>query len=116
MHPQTLFLSVLLEPVFFSHRMLHKYSKCFCAGPSSGGHVFYYYCTISLCARGCNRVKSVITELKELNSSLTTEEMTSEIQELKAECSGYRTRLEKIKSATNHVTPEEKEKVPTECI
>lgn len=35
----------------------------------------------------------------------------SEIQELKAECAGYRARLEKIKSATNHVTPEEKEKV-----
>ncbi|XP_035472123.1 homologous-pairing protein 2 homolog [Scophthalmus maximus] len=55
--------------------------------------------------------KQLDAELKELNSSLTTEEMTSEIQELKAECSGYRTRLEKIKSATNHVTPEEKEKV-----
>ncbi|XP_022595286.1 homologous-pairing protein 2 homolog [Seriola dumerili] len=50
-------------------------------------------------------------ELKELNSSLTTEEMMSEIRELKAECSEYRARLEKIKSATNHVTPEEKEKV-----
>ncbi|XP_039979502.1 homologous-pairing protein 2 homolog [Xiphias gladius] len=50
-------------------------------------------------------------ELKELNSSLTTEEMMSEIQELKAECSGYRERLEKIKSATNHVTPEERDKV-----
>lgn len=37
----------------------------------------------------------------------------AEIQELKAECSGYRERLEKIKSATNHVTPEEKEKVLT---
>ncbi|XP_070779635.1 homologous-pairing protein 2 homolog [Enoplosus armatus] len=50
-------------------------------------------------------------EVKELRSSLTTEEMMSEIQELKAERSGYRARLEKIKSATNHVTPEEKEKV-----
>ncbi|KAM4598675.1 homologous-pairing protein 2 homolog isoform 2-T2 [Polymixia lowei] len=50
-------------------------------------------------------------ELKELNSSLTTEEMISEIQELKTECSVYRARLEKIKAATNHVTPEEKEKV-----
>ncbi|XP_044036134.1 homologous-pairing protein 2 homolog [Siniperca chuatsi] len=50
-------------------------------------------------------------EVKELSSSLTTEEMMSEIQELKVECSGYRARLEKIKSATNHVTPEEKEKV-----
>lgn len=56
-------------------------------------------------------MKSLLTELKELNSSLTTEEMISEIRELKAECSGYRARLEKIKSATNHVTPEEKEKV-----
>ncbi|XP_047427189.1 homologous-pairing protein 2 homolog [Mugil cephalus] len=51
------------------------------------------------------------TELKELNSSLTTEDMTSEIRGLKEECSGYRARLEKIKSATNHVTPQEKEKV-----
>ncbi|KAJ7992385.1 hypothetical protein DPEC_G00277970 [Dallia pectoralis] len=51
------------------------------------------------------------TELKELNSSLTTEEMMSEIQALKAECFGYRERLEKIKSATNHITPEQKEKV-----
>nr|ACQ58166.1 Homologous-pairing protein 2 homolog [Anoplopoma fimbria] len=50
-------------------------------------------------------------KLKELNSQLTTEEMMSEIQELKKESSGYRARLEKIKSATNHVTPEEKEKV-----
>ncbi|XP_067332093.1 homologous-pairing protein 2 homolog isoform X2 [Channa argus] len=50
-------------------------------------------------------------ELKELNNSLTTEEMMSEIQQLKEEYSSYRVRLEKIKSATNHVTPEEKEKV-----
>ncbi|XP_074553694.1 homologous-pairing protein 2 homolog [Halichoeres trimaculatus] len=51
------------------------------------------------------------SELKELNNSLTTEEVQSEIKKLNAECSGYRERLEKIKSATNHVTPEEKEKV-----
>ncbi|XP_072224726.1 homologous-pairing protein 2 homolog [Leuresthes tenuis] len=50
-------------------------------------------------------------ELKELNSSLTTEEIVAEIQELKAECSGCKARLEKIKSSANHVTPEEKEKV-----
>lgn len=56
-------------------------------------------------------MKSLITELKELNSSLTTEEMISEIHQLKAECSGFRGRLQQIKSATNHVTPEEKEKV-----
>ncbi|XP_008302522.1 homologous-pairing protein 2 homolog [Stegastes partitus] len=58
--------------------------------------------------QSCRQLDS---ELKELNSSLTTEEMVSEIQELKTECSGYRARLEKIKSAANHVTPEEKEKV-----
>ncbi|CAB1341734.1 unnamed protein product [Coregonus sp. 'balchen'] len=58
-------------------------------------------------SQGCRQLDA---ELKELNSSLTTEEMMSEIQELKAECSGYRERLEKIKSATNHVTPEQKEK------
>lgn len=51
------------------------------------------------------------TELKELNSSLTTAEMKAQIQELQAEISGYKERLENIKSATNHVTPEEREKV-----
>lgn len=53
-----------------------------------------------------------LAELKELNGSLTTDEMASEIQALQTECAGHRARLEKIKSATNHVTPEEKEKVP----
>ncbi|KAA8585332.1 hypothetical protein FQN60_004026, partial [Etheostoma spectabile] len=57
--------------------------------------------------QSCRQLDS---ELKELNSSLTTEEVMSEIKALKAECSGYRARVEKIKSATNHVTPEEKEK------
>ncbi|KAM9456666.1 homologous-pairing protein 2 homolog isoform 1-T1 [Clarias gariepinus] len=51
------------------------------------------------------------TELKELNNSLTTAEMTTQIKELKAECEDYRARLDKIKTATNHVTPEEREKV-----
>lgn len=50
-------------------------------------------------------------ELKELNSSLTMEEMVAEIKELRAECAGYRARLDQIKCATNHVTPQEKEKV-----
>ncbi|XP_034751170.1 homologous-pairing protein 2 homolog [Etheostoma cragini] len=58
--------------------------------------------------QSCRQLDS---ELKELSSSLTTEEVMSEIKTLKAECSGYRERVEKIKSATNHVTPEEKEKV-----
>ncbi|KAM4844200.1 homologous-pairing protein 2 homolog isoform 1-T1 [Thomomys bottae] len=51
------------------------------------------------------------TELKELTNSLTTPEMQKEIQELKKECAGYTERLKNIKAATNHVTPEEKEKV-----
>ncbi|XP_017553006.1 homologous-pairing protein 2 homolog [Pygocentrus nattereri] len=59
-------------------------------------------------SQDCRRLDA---ELKELNSSLTTAEMTSQIQELRAECEGYKERLNKIKSATNHVTPEEREKV-----
>ncbi|KAM3921285.1 homologous-pairing protein 2 homolog [Leptodactylus fuscus] len=54
------------------------------------------------------------TELKDLNSSMTTEEMLKEIKELKQECSRHQEKLQKIKSATNHVTPEEKEKVYSE--
>ncbi|XP_068192150.1 homologous-pairing protein 2 homolog isoform X2 [Antennarius striatus] len=50
-------------------------------------------------------------EMKELTSSLTTEEVISQIQELKTVRADHIARLEKIKSATNHVTPEEKEKV-----
>uniref|UniRef100_A0A8C8H751 Homologous-pairing protein 2 homolog n=1 Tax=Oncorhynchus tshawytscha TaxID=74940 RepID=A0A8C8H751_ONCTS len=61
---------------------------------------------VQVISQGCRQLD---TELKELNSSLTTEEMMSEIKELKAECSAYREHLEKIKSATNHVTPEQKE-------
>ncbi|XP_006638197.1 homologous-pairing protein 2 homolog [Lepisosteus oculatus] len=53
-------------------------------------------------------------ELRELSSSLTTQEMISEIEALQSECTGYTQRLEKVKSATNHVTPEEKEKVYSE--
>ncbi|XP_068923746.1 homologous-pairing protein 2 homolog isoform X2 [Petaurus breviceps papuanus] len=49
-------------------------------------------------------------ELKELTSSLTTPEMCKEIEELKKECANYTERLSRIKEATNHVTPEEKEK------
>ncbi|XP_020349002.1 homologous-pairing protein 2 homolog [Oncorhynchus kisutch] len=70
--------------------------------------------SLHLCAevrdisQGCRQLD---TELKELNSSLTTEEIISEIQELKEVCSGYSEHLEKIKSATNHVTPEQKEMV-----
>ncbi|XP_041087652.1 homologous-pairing protein 2 homolog [Polyodon spathula] len=50
-------------------------------------------------------------ELRELNSSMTTKELISEIEALKKECVESKQRLERIKNATNHVTPEEKEKV-----
>ncbi|XP_075701979.1 homologous-pairing protein 2 homolog [Rhinoderma darwinii] len=51
------------------------------------------------------------TELKDLNSSMTTEEMEKEIKEFKQECSRHLEKLQNMKSATNHVTPVEKEKV-----
>ncbi|KFP25547.1 Homologous-pairing protein 2, partial [Colius striatus] len=53
-------------------------------------------------------------ELKDLNGSMTTPEMAGEIEELKRDCAGYEEKLERMKSATNHVTPEEKEKVCSE--
>ncbi|XP_029429472.1 homologous-pairing protein 2 homolog isoform X2 [Rhinatrema bivittatum] len=49
-------------------------------------------------------------ELKELNSSMTTPEMAKEIAALKKECTQDAEKLERIRCATNHVTPEEKEK------
>ncbi|KAJ7417331.1 PSMC3 interacting protein [Pitangus sulphuratus] len=50
-------------------------------------------------------------ELKDLNGSMTTPEMVKEIEALRKDCASYTEKLERIKSATNHVTPEEKEKV-----
>lgn len=57
----------------------------------------------------------MVSELKELTNALTTPEMQREIQELKKECARYTERLKNIKAATNHVTPEEKEKVSREA-
>lgn len=53
-------------------------------------------------------------ELKELTNSMTTQEMSVEITALKQECPLYREKLRKIKSASNHVTPEDKEQVHNE--
>ncbi|XP_061223023.1 homologous-pairing protein 2 homolog isoform X1 [Neopsephotus bourkii] len=53
-------------------------------------------------------------ELKDLSSSMTTSEVAKEIKELKKDCESYTEKLERMKSATNHVTPEEKEKVCSE--
>uniref|UniRef100_A0A8D0GM93 Homologous-pairing protein 2 homolog n=1 Tax=Sphenodon punctatus TaxID=8508 RepID=A0A8D0GM93_SPHPU len=58
--------------------------------------------------QSCRHMES---ELKDLNGSMTTPEMVKEIEELKKDCASYTEKLERIKSAANHVTPEEKEKV-----
>ncbi|NWY70534.1 HOP2 protein, partial [Erithacus rubecula] len=50
-------------------------------------------------------------ELKDLSSSMTTPEIAKEIEALRKDCASCTEKLERIKSATNHVTPEEKEKV-----
>uniref|UniRef100_A0A8D0GKS1 Homologous-pairing protein 2 homolog n=1 Tax=Sphenodon punctatus TaxID=8508 RepID=A0A8D0GKS1_SPHPU len=57
--------------------------------------------------QSCRHMES---ELKDLNGSMTTPEMVKEIEELKKDCASYTEKLERIKSAANHVTPEEKEK------
>ncbi|XP_064421459.1 homologous-pairing protein 2 homolog [Latimeria chalumnae] len=61
--------------------------------------------------QSCRQMDS---ELKELNSSMTTQEMKTEVEQLKNECALYTEKLKKTKTATNHVTPEEKEKVYSE--
>uniref|UniRef100_A0A8B9C4Z0 Homologous-pairing protein 2 homolog n=1 Tax=Anser brachyrhynchus TaxID=132585 RepID=A0A8B9C4Z0_9AVES len=58
--------------------------------------------------QGCRQLEA---ELRELSGSMTTPEMAREVEELRKDCAGYADKLERIKSATNHVTPEEKEKV-----
>ncbi|NXN99395.1 HOP2 protein, partial [Rhinopomastus cyanomelas] len=66
---------------------------------------------VQLLQQSCRQMEA---ELKELNSSMTTAEMTGEIRELRKDCAGYKEKLERMKSATNHVSPEEKEKVCSE--
>lgn len=61
--------------------------------------------------QGCRQMEA---ELRELSGSMTTPEMAREVEELRKDCAGYVDKLERIKSATNHVTPEEKEKVCSE--
>uniref|UniRef100_G1MXQ5 Leucine zipper with capping helix domain-containing protein n=1 Tax=Meleagris gallopavo TaxID=9103 RepID=G1MXQ5_MELGA len=41
--------------------------------------------------------------------------MAREVEELRKECASYTEKLERIKSATNRVTPEEKEKQKLYC-
>ncbi|XP_053944708.1 homologous-pairing protein 2 homolog isoform X1 [Cuculus canorus] len=60
------------------------------------------------------KCRQLEAELKDLNSSMTTTEMARELEELRRECDSYSEKLKRMKSATNHVTPEEKEKVCSE--
>ncbi|XP_063156504.1 homologous-pairing protein 2 homolog [Candoia aspera] len=68
-------------------------------------------CKVQTLQQNCRHMES---ELKELKGSMTTPEMVKEIEELKKDCANYTEKLERIKSAANHVTPEEKEKVHNE--
>ncbi|XP_072212726.1 homologous-pairing protein 2 homolog [Excalfactoria chinensis] len=61
--------------------------------------------------RGCRQLEA---ELKELNGTMTTADTAREVEELRKDCASYTEKLERIKSATNQVTPEEKEKVCSE--
>ncbi|ETE65218.1 Homologous-pairing protein 2-like protein [Ophiophagus hannah] len=65
-------------------------------------------CKVQTLQQNCRHMES---ELKELKGSMTTPEMVKEIEDLKKDCANYTEKLERIKSAANHVSPEEKEKV-----
>ncbi|XP_044303286.1 homologous-pairing protein 2 homolog isoform X1 [Varanus komodoensis] len=68
-------------------------------------------CKVQTLQQNCHHMES---ELKELKNSMTTPEMVKEIEELQKDCANYKEKLERIKSAANHVSPEEKEKVYSE--
>eukprot|EP00118_Oscarella_pearsei_P004540 m.19618 g.19618 ORF g.19618 m.19618 type:complete len:213 (+) comp27872_c0_seq3:80-718(+) len=51
------------------------------------------------------------TELKALDGSMTTEAAEAKAASIKQECRELEERLEKIKSETSHVTPEERDKI-----
>ncbi|NXC46101.1 HOP2 protein, partial [Penelope pileata] len=61
-----------------------------------------------------HRCRQMEAELKELSGTMTTPEVAQEIEALRRDCATYTEKLERIKSASNHVTPEEKEKVCSE--
>ncbi|NWH68461.1 HOP2 protein, partial [Geococcyx californianus] len=66
---------------------------------------------VQVLQQSCRQLEA---ELKDLNSSMTTTELAREVKELRKECAGYVEKLERIKCASNHVSPEEKEKVCSE--
>lgn len=51
------------------------------------------------------------SELRNVNSTLTTKDAKDRLTELTIKCSKYQERIENMTSATNHVTPEEKDKI-----
>ncbi|NXA40883.1 HOP2 protein, partial [Eudromia elegans] len=50
-------------------------------------------------------------ELRHLGASMTTADMAREVQGLRGDCAAYAERLQRITTAANHVSPEEKEQV-----
>jgi len=56
-------------------------------------------------------LKSQESELRNVNSTLTTEDAKARLTELTNKCNRHQERIKNIKSATNHVTPEEKDKI-----
>lgn len=73
-------------------------------------------CALVPGGRACPVISATFPELKDLNSSMTTPEIAREIEALRKDCASYTEKLERIKTATNHVTPEEKEKVKSCCV
>lgn len=55
--------------------------------------------------------KNLEEECRSLKSSLTTEEATARLEELNKKCGEDQAHLKRIKSASSHVTPAEKEKI-----
>lgn len=55
--------------------------------------------------------KTLEEEFRVLKSSLTTQEATARLAELNENCRKYQEHLKRIKSASNHIPPAEKEKI-----
>jgi len=56
-------------------------------------------------------LKTQETELRNVNSTLTTKDAKARLEELTKKCDRYQERIKNIKSATNHVTPAQKDKI-----
>ncbi|KAJ7391908.1 PSMC3 interacting protein [Desmophyllum pertusum] len=56
-------------------------------------------------------LKTQESELRNVNSTLTTKDAKDRLTELTKQCDRYQERIKNIKSETNHITPEEKDKI-----